>query len=97
MPLAIDASLRYGLGVAGHAAAEQSHLRSEHAVQHAPLQGPTADADHEPGLPSMRAAAKPATVDYLYYVRKPNSLRPLLHGRRAGVLRKGDRVRLQGC
>jgi cell division protein YceG involved in septum cleavage len=34
----------------------------------------------------MRAAARPADVDYLFYVRKPNSLRHFFTGRRGGVL-----------
>ena len=35
-----------------------------------------------PGLASMQAAAHPAKVDYLYFVRKPDQRAPLLHRER---------------
>ena len=75
MPLGIDASLRYGLGVEGTRPLKQSHLRSSTPYNTHRFKGLPPTPITNPGLPSMRAAAKPAKVDYLYYVRKPNSIR----------------------
>ena len=36
-----------------------------------------------PGLASIQAAAHPANVDYLYFVRKPDKVHHLLHGQQA--------------
>ena len=75
MPLAIDASLRYGLGVQGTRPLKQSHLRSSTPYNTHRFKGLPPTPITNPGVPSMRAAAKPANVDYLYYLRKPNSVR----------------------
>ena len=96
MPLAIDASLRYGLGVEGTRSLTEKHLRSGTPYNTHRFRGLPPTPITNPGLPSMRAAAKPARVDYLFYVRKPNSFAPLLHRERRGVLREGGRVRLRG-
>jgi UPF0755 protein len=72
MPLGIDATLRYGLGIPGTrpiTAAEQRNQTPYNTNVHTGLP-PTPIAN--PGLPSMIAAAHPAAVDYLYYVRKPD-------------------------
>ena len=74
MPLAIDASLRYGLGVEGTRPLKQSHLRSNTPYNTHRFKGLPPTPITNPGLPSMRAAAKPAQVDYLYYVRKPDGV-----------------------
>jgi UPF0755 protein len=73
MPLAIDASLRYGLGVQGTKSLTVAHLRSDTPYNTHRFKGPPPTPITNPGLPSMRAAAKPAAVDYLYYLRRPNS------------------------
>lgn len=75
MPLGIDASLRYGLGVQGTRPLKRSHLRSGTPYNTHRFKGLPPTPIANPGLASIRAAAKPAAVDYLYYVRKPNSLR----------------------
>lgn len=75
MPLAIDASLRYGLGVQGTRPLKQSHLRSNTPYNTHRFKGLPPTPITNPGVASMRAAAKPANVNYLYYVRKPNSVR----------------------
>jgi UPF0755 protein len=41
-----------------------------------------------PGLASIRAAARPAKVDYLFFVRKPNSVRHFFTASEAEFLRK---------
>jgi UPF0755 protein len=75
MPLGIDATLRYGLGIQGTRPLTKRHLRSTSPYNTRRYPGLPPTPIGNPGLPSMRAAARPADVDYLYYVRKPNSLR----------------------
>jgi UPF0755 protein len=72
--LGIDATIRYGLGVPPTESLRESHL--EHPTpyntrEHLGLPpGPISN----PGLASMQAAAHPADVDYLYFVRKPDKV-----------------------
>jgi UPF0755 protein len=73
MPLGIDASLRYGLGIQGTKSLTAAHLRSDTPYNTHRFRGLPPTPITNPGLPSMRAAAKPAAVDYLYYLRKPGS------------------------
>lgn len=75
MPLAIDASLRYGLGIQGTRSIQRSHLLSDSPYNTHRFKGLPPTPIANPGLPSIRAAAAPAEVDYLYYVRKPGSVR----------------------
>jgi uncharacterized YceG family protein len=72
MPLGIDATLRYGLNIPPTESIHQSQLESDspyNTRKHAGLP-PTPIAN--PGLASMQAAAHPADVNYLYFVRKPD-------------------------
>jgi uncharacterized YceG family protein len=72
MTLGIDATIRYGLGVPATESLRESHLADPTPYNtriHAGLP-PTPIAN--PGLASMRAAARPAKVDYLFFVRKPD-------------------------
>jgi peptidoglycan lytic transglycosylase G len=72
MPLGIDATIRYGLDVPGTESLRQSHLANPTPYNtriHAGLP-PTPIAN--PGLASMRAAANPRRVNYLYFARKPD-------------------------
>jgi UPF0755 protein len=72
MTLGIDATLRYGLDIPGTQSIRESQLRSDspyNTRNHAGLP-PTPIAN--PGLASMQAAAHPAPVGYLYFVRKPD-------------------------
>jgi uncharacterized YceG family protein len=75
MPLGIDATIRYGLDIPGTESLTKKALRSDspYNTRLRPGLPPTPIAN--PGLASLRAAASPArNVDYLYYVRKPDSL-----------------------
>jgi UPF0755 protein len=75
MPLAIDATLRYGLGIPGTRPLTQAHLRSNSPYNTRRFRGLPPTPIGNPGVPSLRAAANPASVDYLYYLRRPNSVR----------------------
>ena len=74
MPLAIDATIRYGLGIEGTRPIKASHLRSNSPYNTHRFRGLPPTPIANPGLASIRAAAKPAAVDYLYYVRKPDGV-----------------------
>jgi UPF0755 protein len=74
MTLGIDATIRYGLGIPATESLRVSHLNDPTPYNtriHAGLP-PTPIAS--PGLASMQAAAHPAGVDYLYFVRKPDKV-----------------------
>ena len=73
MPLGIDASLRYGLGIEGTRPLTVVHLRSASPYNTHRFKGLPPTPITNPGIPSMRAAARPAAVDYLFYLRKPGS------------------------
>lgn len=72
MPLAIDATLRYGLGIPGTRPLKRSHIESDSPYNTRRFMGLPPTPIGNPGLPSIRAAARPANADYLYYVRKPD-------------------------
>ena len=72
MPLAIDATLRYGLGIPGTRPLRRSHLESNSPYNTRRFKGLPPTPIGNPGLAAMRAAARPARVNFLYYVRKPD-------------------------
>ena len=74
MPLGIDATLRYGLGHRADESIRESQLQSDDALQLAQAPGLPPTPIANPGLASIRAAAHPAKVDYLYFVRKPDKV-----------------------
>jgi uncharacterized YceG family protein len=73
MPLGIDATIRYGLDVPGTESLRQSHLQSDNPYNTRNRQGLPPTPIANPGLASMQAAAHPANVNYLYFVRKGES------------------------
>src|SRR4051812_40791960 len=72
MPLGIDATIRYGLQVPGTEPLHQSQLASDTPYNTRKFLGLPPTPIGNPGLASMQAAAHPARVDYLYFVRKPD-------------------------
>jgi UPF0755 protein len=97
MPLGIDASLRYGLGIQGTRPITASHLRSSTPYNTHRFRGLPPTPITNPGLPSLRAAAKPARVDYLFYLRKPNSLRHFFTADEAEFCAKALEYGYKGC
>ena len=72
MPLGIDATIRYGLGVPGTEALRRSQLESDSPYNTRTRQGLPPTPIANPGLASLKAAAKPAKAGYLFFVRKPD-------------------------
>jgi peptidoglycan lytic transglycosylase G len=72
MPLGIDATLRYGLNIPPTQSITQSELASSSPYNTRKFRGLPPTPIGNPGLASLQAAAHPAHVDYLYYVRKPD-------------------------
>ncbi len=72
MPLGIDATIRYGLHVPGTEPLHESQLQSDSPYNTRKFLGLPPTPIGNPGLASMQAAAHPAKVDYLYFVRKPD-------------------------
>ena len=76
MNLGIDATTRYGLNVPGTEPLHQSQLDSmnPYNTRNPLIKGLTPTPIANPGLASMQAAAHPANVDYLFFVRKPDRI-----------------------
>jgi uncharacterized YceG family protein len=72
MPLGIDATLRYGLNIPPTESIRQSQLESDSPYNTRKQAGLPPTPIANPGLASMQAAAHPANVNYLYFVRKPD-------------------------
>jgi len=70
MPLGIDATIRYGLGIPPTKAILESQLESDSPYNTRKRAGLPPTPISNPGLASLQAAAHPAEVDYLYFVRK---------------------------
>ena len=74
MPLGIDATLRYGLHIPPTKSILESQLQSNNPYNSRKLAGVPPTPIANPGLASIQAAAHPAHVDYLYFVRKPDKV-----------------------
>jgi peptidoglycan lytic transglycosylase G len=72
MPLGIDATLRYGLHVPPTQSLTQSELQNPTPYNTRMHDGLPPTPINNPGMASLQAAAHPANVDYLYFVRKPD-------------------------
>jgi len=89
MTLGIDATIRYGLGIPGTESLTKAAIRSQSPYNTRNRTGLPPTPIANPGLASIRAAANPArNVDYLYYVRKPNSLAHYFTASERDFLRK---------
>ncbi len=74
MPLGIDATIRYALDVPATESLRQSQLHDPTPYNTRLHTGLPPTPIANPGLASIQAAAHPAKVDYLYFVRKPDKL-----------------------
>ena len=74
MKLEIDATIRYGLGVPPTESLRQSQLETDSPYNTRTRLGLPPTPIANPGLASMQAAAHPAKVDYLFFVRKPDKV-----------------------
>jgi UPF0755 protein len=74
MPLFIDATIRYGLNVPPTQSLRESQLHDPNPYNTRVHRGLPPTPIANPGLASMQAAAHPAKVDYLYFVRKPDKV-----------------------
>jgi uncharacterized YceG family protein len=72
MPLGIDATLRYGLNIPPTDSIHESQLQSSSPYNTRNRLGLPPTPIASPGLASLQAAAHPAHVNYLYFVRKPD-------------------------
>jgi UPF0755 protein len=74
MVLGIDATIRYGRNVPGTESLKQSDIESDDPYNTRRRAGLPPTPIANPGLASIRAAARPAKVDYLYFVRRPDGV-----------------------
>jgi UPF0755 protein len=74
MRLQIDATLRYGLGIPPGKTITRAQLNTKNPYNTTLNYGLPPTPIANPGLASMQAAAHPAKVDYLYFVRKPDKI-----------------------
>jgi uncharacterized YceG family protein len=88
MTLGIDATIRYGLDVPGTEPLRQSHIDSDSPYNTRRRIGLPPTPIANPGLASIRAAARPARVDYLYFVRKPDGVHHFFTARKDEFDRK---------
>jgi UPF0755 protein len=74
MTLGIDATLRYGLRIPASASITRADLASNNPYNTRKLHGLPPTPIANPGLAALEAAAHPAQVGYLFYVRKPDGV-----------------------
>jgi UPF0755 protein len=97
MPLGIDATLRYGLDVPGTEPLKRSHINSNNAYNTRRRLGLPPTPISNPGLAAIRAAARPAAVDYLYFVRKPDGVHHYFTASESDFCQKSLEYGYGGC
>lgn len=88
MPLGIDATIRYGLNIPGTESLTKVAIASNNPYNSRRFPGLPPTPIANPGLASIKAAAHPAAVDYLYYVRIPGTKRHFFTASESVFLRK---------
>jgi uncharacterized YceG family protein len=88
MPLGIDATIRYGLRIPGTKSLTKAAIASGSPYNSRRFPGLPPTPVANPGLASIKAAAHPAKVDYLYYVRIPGTTRHFFTASESEFLRK---------
>ena len=97
MPLGIDATLRYGLGIQGTRPITAIQQRSNTPYNTNRFTGLPPTPIGNPGLASIQAAARPAKVDYLYYVRLPDKVHHFFTASEAEFCAKAVELGYKGC
>jgi UPF0755 protein len=97
MPLGIDATIRYGRNVPGTEPLKQSDIHSNNPYNTRNRLGLPPTPISNPGLASMRAAARPARVDYLYFVRKPDGVHHFFTANESEFCQKSLEYGYGGC
>jgi len=97
MPLGIDATIRYGRSVPGTESLKESDLESDDPYNTRNRLGLPPTPISNPGLASMRAAAHPARVDYVYFVRKGDSDRHFFTASQSEFCQKSLEYGFGGC
>jgi cell division protein YceG involved in septum cleavage len=88
MPLGIDATIRYGLKIPGTKSLTKAAIASDNPYNSRRFPGLPPTPIANPGFASIKAAAHPAAVDYLYYVRIPGTKRHFFTASESEFLRK---------
>jgi len=88
MPLGIDATIRYGRNVPGTEPLRLSDLESNSPYNTRKRLGLPPTPISNPGLASIQAAAHPARVGYLFFVRKPDGVHHFFTESESEFLRK---------
>jgi len=97
MPLAIDATLRYGLGIQGTRPITAKEQKNQTPYNTGIRPGLPPTPIGNPGLPSLQAAAHPAKVDYLWYVRKPHDIHHFFTASEAEFCQKAKEYGYHPC
>jgi UPF0755 protein len=97
MPLGIDATLRYGLGIQGTRPITAAQQRSDSPYNTNRFKGLPPTPIGNPGLASLQAAARPAKVDYLYYVRLPDKVHHFFTASETEFCAKAVELGYKGC
>jgi uncharacterized YceG family protein len=97
MPLGIDATIRYGRNVPGTEPLKVSDLESSSPYNTRKRVGLPPTPISNPGRASIRAAAHPARVDYLYFVRKPDGVHHFFTASESEFCRKSVEYGFGGC
>jgi uncharacterized YceG family protein len=97
MPLGIDATIRYGRNVPGTEPLKESDIRSDDPYNTRNRLGLPPTPIANPGLASLRAAANPARVDYLYFVRKPDGVHHFFTASEPAFCQKSLEYGYGGC
>ncbi len=97
MPLGIDATIRYGRNVPGTEPLRQSDIESDDPYNTRRRIGLPPTPIANPGLAAIRAAARPARVDYLYFVRKPDKRHHYFTASEATFCQKSLEYGYGGC
>ena len=97
MPLGIDATIRYGRDVPGTEPLKESDLQSDDPYNTRNRLGLPPTPIANPGLASMRAAARPAAVDYLYFVRKPDGVHHFFTASESEFCQRSLEYGYRGC